>query len=71
MDERAARRMYLTTYNTHKRHTSMPLAVFEPAIPASDRRQTLALDRSATGIGNFLLLQIVLFIVFVSSFAAS
>ena len=49
----------------------MPLAVFEPAIPASDRRQTLALDRSATGIGNFLLLQIVLFIVFVSSFAAS
>jgi hypothetical protein len=30
----------------------MPSAVFEPAIPASDRPQTLALDRSATGIGN-------------------
>ena len=31
----------------------MPPAGFEPAVPASDRPQTLALDRSATGIGRF------------------
>ena len=31
----------------------MPPAVFEPVIPASDRSQTLALDRSAIGIGRF------------------
>ena len=30
----------------------MPPAVFEPATPASDRPQTLALDSSATGIGK-------------------
>jgi hypothetical protein len=30
----------------------MPSARFEPAIPAGDRPQTLALDRSATGIGK-------------------
>ena len=29
----------------------MPPAGFEPATPGSDRPQTLALDRSATGIG--------------------
>ena len=29
----------------------MPPAIFEPAIPASDRPQTYALDRAATGIG--------------------
>ena len=31
----------------------MPTAAFEPAPPASDRPQTLTLDRSATGIGDF------------------
>ena len=31
--------------------TSMPLAGFEPTIPASEWPQTHALDRSATGIG--------------------
>ena len=31
----------------------MPLAVFEPAIPAGERPQAHALDRSATGIGVF------------------
>ena len=31
----------------------MPPGGFEPAIPASDRSQTLALDRSATEIGGF------------------
>ena len=53
MDEGSARRrdLYLTTHNTHNRQTSMPSAGYEPAIPAGDRLQTLALDRSATGIG--------------------
>ena len=32
----------------------MPPAGFEPAILAGERRQTLALDRSATGIGIYL-----------------
>ena len=31
----------------------MPLARFEPAIPASKRPQTHALDRAATGMGDF------------------
>ena len=34
----------------HTTQTSMPSAGFEPATPASLRRQTLALERSATGI---------------------
>jgi hypothetical protein len=42
------RPLYLTTHNTHKRQTSMPLAGFEPAIPASERPQNYALDRAAT-----------------------
>jgi hypothetical protein len=33
--------------------TSMPAAGFEPAIPASERPQTHAFDRAATGIGRF------------------
>jgi hypothetical protein len=33
----------------------MPPAGFEPPIPAGNRPQTLALDRSATGIGFFYL----------------
>jgi hypothetical protein len=28
---------YLTTHNAHKRQTSVPLAWFEPTIPASER----------------------------------
>jgi hypothetical protein len=44
------------THNTHNRQTSMPPAGFEPAIPAGERLQTHALDRSATGIGFLLLL---------------
>jgi hypothetical protein len=42
------RNLYLITHNTHKRQTSMPPAGFEPAISASDRPQTHALDRVAT-----------------------
>jgi hypothetical protein len=34
----------------------MPPAGFETAIPVSDRLQTHTLDRSATGIGHFVLL---------------
>jgi hypothetical protein len=30
----------------------MPAARFEPATPSSERRQTYALDRAATWIGN-------------------
>jgi hypothetical protein len=53
LDEGTARRrdLYLTTHNTHKRQTSMPSARFEPTIPVSERPQTYALDRAATGIG--------------------
>jgi hypothetical protein len=47
-----SRDLYLTTYNTLKRQTSMPLAGFEPAISASEWPQTHALDRAATGIGS-------------------
>jgi hypothetical protein len=39
LDEGSARYidLYLTTHNIHKRQTSMPPAVFETAIPASER----------------------------------
>ena len=46
------RNLYLTTHNTHKRKTSPTPAGFKPAIPASDRMQTHALDLAATGIGR-------------------
>jgi hypothetical protein len=46
------RDLYLTKHNTHKRQTSMTLAEFEPATPASERPQTHALDRAATAIGK-------------------
>jgi hypothetical protein len=51
-DEGSARRrdLYLTTHNTHQKHTSIPLAGFEPGIPAIDWLQTLSLDRSANGM---------------------
>jgi hypothetical protein len=53
LDEWSARRrdLYLTSHNTHKRQISMPTGGFEPAIPESERPQTHALDRAATGIG--------------------
>jgi hypothetical protein len=55
LDKWSARRrdLYLTTHNNHKRQTSMPLAGFEPAIPASKRPQTHALDCAATGISEY------------------
>jgi hypothetical protein len=47
--------LYLTTHNNQKRQASMSPAGFEPAIPASKRPQTHALDRAATGIGTIIL----------------
>jgi len=54
-DDRSPRRkdLYLTTYNTHYKQISMPLAGFEPTIPASERPQTHVLDRAATEIGTW------------------
>ena len=51
LDEWSARPrdLYLTTHNTHNRHTSMPPVGFEPTISAGKRPQ--ALDRVATGTG--------------------
>jgi hypothetical protein len=42
----------LTTHNTHKKQPYMPPLGFEPAIPATERPQTYALDSAATGIGT-------------------
>ena len=54
LDEWLARRrdLYLTTYNTHNRQTSIPPVGFEPTISAGERPQTYALDRTATGTGT-------------------
>jgi hypothetical protein len=40
-------------HKAHKRQTSRPPAEFEPAMPASERPQTHALDRAAIGIGRY------------------
>ena len=37
----------------------MPAAGFESAIPASDRPQTVALDRSAAGIGTSYIITVI------------
>ena len=50
-DRTDARDPYLTTHNTHKRQRSMSTAGLEPAIPASGRPQTHALERAAFGFG--------------------
>jgi len=60
LDRWSARRrdLYLTTHNTHNRQTSIPPAGFEPAIPASERPHTHALDRAATEIvGTYTLIK--------------
>jgi hypothetical protein len=56
LDEWAGRRrdLQLTTHNTHKRQTLMPSAGFETAIPTSERPQTYATDRAATGTSEYL-----------------
>jgi hypothetical protein len=49
-EESVSRRdLYLTTHNTHNKHVQ-----FGPEIPASDRLQTFAVDRSATGSASAL-----------------
>ena len=55
LDELSARLrdLYLTTHNNHNRQTSMPPVGFEPTISAGERPQTYALDRAATGTGNW------------------
>ena len=54
LDGWSARRtdLYLTTHNTHNRQISMTPVGFEPMISASERPQTYALDRAATGTGK-------------------
>jgi hypothetical protein len=42
----------ITLRHTALGRTSMPLSEFEVAIPASERPQTHAVDRAATGIGT-------------------
>jgi hypothetical protein len=46
--------LYLTTHSTCKRQTSLPPAGFGPTIPTSERPQTHAYDRAATGISQNL-----------------
>jgi hypothetical protein len=41
-------------HTTHNRQTTMTPGGFQPAIPASERPQTHALDRAATGIGIYI-----------------
>jgi hypothetical protein len=50
------RYLYLTTHNTHNRKTSMLPVGSEPTISASELPQTYALDRAATGTGEFKVL---------------
>jgi hypothetical protein len=44
-----------TTHINYKRYISLPLSGFKPAIPASERAQTQALDHAATGIGKIII----------------
>ena len=44
--------LYLTTHNTHDRQRSVFLTGFDPAVPASERPQTHALDHAAASIGE-------------------
>jgi len=55
LDEGSARHrdLYLITHNTQKSQTTIPPKRCEPAVPASVRPQTHALDRAATVIGRF------------------
>lgn len=48
--------LYLTTYITHKRETSLLQAGFETEIAVSERPQMNALDCAVIGIGRLVLL---------------
>ena len=52
LEKGSVRRRDLRLYTQHSQQTSMRPAGFELAIPATDRPQTLALDRSAIGVGS-------------------
>ena len=51
-EEPNSRDLYLTTFNTHNRQTTMRQVGFEPTISAREQPQTHALDRAATVIGT-------------------
>jgi len=55
MDQNVVEASACTAHNIYKKQTSMSmhLVVFEPAIPANQRPQTYALDRTATTIEIF------------------
>jgi hypothetical protein len=55
LDERSTRprEVYPTTHNNYKRQTSMHLAGFEPAVPASERPQTRSVDHAYNGTSEF------------------
>jgi len=46
-----SRELHLTSHNINKGQTSMSLAGLEPAVPASDRPQTHALESAVNGTG--------------------
>jgi hypothetical protein len=48
------------THNTRNRQTSLSPAGFESAIPGSERPQTKAADRTATGIGRAVQIALIL-----------
>jgi len=48
------RYLYLTTQTIHKKQASMPPAGFGPAIPASEKPPTDALDCAATGVSSYV-----------------
>jgi hypothetical protein len=54
LDEVSARcrDLYLTTHNSHKRHTTRPSVGIKPSISACQRLQIQALDRATKGIGH-------------------
>ena len=60
LDQWSAQRsdLYLTTQQHPQRQKPMHPAGFEPKISVSDRPQTQALDRAATGIGRFIVTKI-------------
>jgi hypothetical protein len=61
LDEGSAHRrdVYVTTHKISKTQTYMLPAGFESAITASDRPQTLTLDRSAIGIILIIMLKLI------------
>ena len=54
------RDLYLKTYNTHNRQTSMPPVGLELTISAGERPQTYALDRVATGTSRYAIAALLL-----------